>query len=265
MPSATTETINADFRSWLQKQFTDRCRKNARFSLRSFARMLDTDPSTVSQILAGKRKVSQKSINKICDRLSAAPTERRRFLPAKGAEGATADAAYHQLTADAFAVMADWYHYAILELTYVKGFQSHPRWIGAKLGLSPTEAAIAVERLERLELLERVGGRLVKTNAFLTNFADGATAPALRELQRQLLRRALEAIDFVPPEDKDITSITMAVNPERIPEARKKIKKFRRELCDFLTAGEQTQVFNLGVQLYPISHLQSLKGESTNA
>lgn len=252
MPSATSESINLNFRIWLQQQFTDRCRRNPRFSLRAFARMLGTEPTSISQILAGKRKVSKKTITRICDRLSATPDLRSQFLPAKTAEAAEPD--FRQLTADAFAVMADWHHYAILELTYVKGFQSHPRWIANKLSISQAEASIAVDRLLRLELLAQEKGRLVKTDAFLTNFKDGFTAPALKELQRQILQKGMEAIEFTKAEEKDITSMTMAVDLKQLPEARQKIKKFRRELSAFLEKGERELVYHLGIQLYPVSN-----------
>ncbi|MGE3261541.1 MAG: TIGR02147 family protein [Bacteriovoracia bacterium] len=246
-----------DFRWWLQKEFTDRSRKNPRFSLRSFAKLLDMDASSVSQILAGKRRISPKIVEKISNRLSVPPATKAQLLaalPKKKPESTTAVPAFHQLSADAFAVMADWYHYAILELTFTKNFSDSPKWIAKKLGISATEASVALERLERLELLERKEGRLVKTEAFLTNYSEGQTGPALKELQRQLLQKALAAIDLVPQEMKDITAMTMAVDPTLIPEAKARIKTFRRELCAFLDQGNRTHVFNLGVQLIPLSN-----------
>ena len=153
----------------------------------------------------------------------------------------------------AFAVIADWYHVAILELTFAEGFDESPAWIAKKLGISPTEVKIALERLERLELLERVDGRLRKTNTYLTNFRDGVTAPALKSFQRQILEKAITAIDLTPQEDKDITSMTMSIAPERLPEARQLIRRFRRELCALLETGPRRRVYNLGVSLYPVS------------
>jgi transcriptional regulator with XRE-family HTH domain len=259
MPSASPIEVNENFRQWLQKEFTDKCRNNPRYSLRSFSRLLETDPSSVSQILAGKRRVSTKAIQKICDRLSMPPEIYQRLLEGEPAPNAVRTGAIHQLSADAFAVIADWYHYAILELTMSVGFKSDPRWIAHKLSITPAEATIAVERLLRLDLLKRQRGRLVKSDDTLTNYREGVTAPALREFQRQVLQKALQAIDFTLPEEKDITSMTMAVNVELLPEARKRIKAFRRELCDFLMQGPRTKIYNLGVQLYPVSSATNKK------
>lgn len=255
MKTQTQTQAPTDFRWWLQKEFTDRSRKNPRFSLRAFAKLLDMEASSVSQILAGKRKVSAKLAGQICDQLSVPPDQKRMLLSglAKAVPAAAATPNYYQLTADAFAVVADWYHYAILELTFAENFQSSPKWIARKLGVSATDVTVAVDRLLRLELLENKDGRLVKTEAFLSNYSEGQTAPALKELQRQLLRKALEAIDHTPQEMKDITSMTMAASPDKIPEAKERIRRFRRELCAFLEDGPRTAVFNLGIQLYPLS------------
>lgn len=202
-------------------------------------------------------------MHKICDRLSTPPTVREEFANQEPKKRGPNAPGFALLAADAFAVMADWHHYAILELTFTKNFQSNPNWIAKKLKISSTEATVAIQRLLRLELLEELEGKLVKTDAFLTNYHEGFTAPAQKELQRQILRKALEAIDHTPQSEKDITSITMAMDPKKIPAAKEKIKKFRRSLCKFLSGGEEnTRVYNLGLQLYPISETTTEAGDS---
>lgn len=113
---------------------------------------------------------------------------------------------------------------------------------------------MAVERLIRLGVLIEENGTLKKTNRFITNIpTPGFTANPQRELQRQILKLGLEAIDFCPPEERDMTSMTMAIDVEKIPEARKLITKFRRDMCAFLEEGKQSRVYHLGIQLYPVS------------
>jgi uncharacterized membrane protein (DUF106 family) len=47
--------------------------------------------------------------------------------------------------------------------------------------------------------------------------------------------------------------MTMSIDVKKLPEARKIIKKFRREMSQFLESGNQTRVYQLGIQLFPIS------------
>jgi uncharacterized protein (TIGR02147 family) len=262
---------HSDFRLWLQEEYTKRCGKNPSYSLRAFAALLDLDSSSVSQILTGKRKASAKLALGIFEKLGVHPTIAQRILgslkPTAGRPSnqtkkkqSTPEPNYGQLTLDAFAVVADWYHYAIMELTVTEGFKNDPQWIARSLNISVIEVKVAIERLMRLELIEEKDGTLIQTENLLSNgFTGVTTSGAHKQLQRQVLQKALEAIDNTPQEDKDITSMTMAIDRSKLPEARKLIQKFRRDLCQFLENGKKEDIYHLGVQLYPVSKRINLK------
>jgi uncharacterized protein (TIGR02147 family) len=74
---------------------------------------------------------------------------------------------------------------------------------------------------------------------------------ALRQLQLELLDKARRAIETVPIEERDCTSITMAVEPARLPEAKKMIQRFRRRMAAYLNTGQGSEVYHLTVQLTP--------------
>ncbi len=233
-----------EFRAHLQNQLTNRCRANARYSLRAFAKTLELDASSVSQILSGKRKPSPQMIEKICAKVG---------WPAGRVPPAGSRSDYFLLTQDAFAAISDWYHYAILDLTLTKGFKSDTNWIASRLGISRAEAQIAVERLRRLGMLVEKGPKLAKAESHYVNYTPGQTSGAHREYQRQIIRKALEAVDICDPAEKDITCITIAANPRKLEAAREKIKKFRRELCAFLEDGAGETVHVMAVQLFPLT------------
>ena len=50
----------------------------------------------------------------------------------------------------------------------------------------------------------------------------------------------------------------MAIDPTKLPEARRRIRQFRDELCDYLESGDQTEVYRWNMQLVPLKG----KGES---
>jgi uncharacterized protein (TIGR02147 family) len=187
----------------------------------------------------------------VCEKLSATPAELKSFGLLKGSQNANQD--FAQLSFDTFTVISEWYHFAILELTFVKGFKSEAKWIARKLSISVIEAKNAVERLKRLELLIEEKGTLVKSEKFLTNDSAVNTSGAHRALQKQLIEKALSAIDEVEAADKDITSMTMAIDVRQLPKAKTFIRQFRRDMCSLLEVGNPTQVYNLGIQLYPLS------------
>ncbi len=252
---ATRKHLDSDqkekFKFWLKQQLASRCQKNPRYSLRNFSRTLKLDPSTVSQILNGKRFPSRTVALEICERLSANPKQIKNMGLLDSTK--SADHQTYLLAHDTFSVIADWYHYAILELSFTKAFEADPRWVGSQLGISSLQAKDAIERLLRLGLLIERNGRLQKAQAMITNDQGINTSGARKSLQKQIIAKALEATDSVPQEEKDITSITMAIDPKNLDRARELTKKYRRQMCALLEDGEQTQVYNLAIQLYPIS------------
>lgn len=245
-----SEDERMNFRLWLQRQFTERCKRNPRYSLRAFAKTLNMDASSLSQILGGKRAVSKKTIQTLCEKLSATPQDLKNFGLLK-VEAKDED--FMQVSLDTFSVISEWYHYAILELTFTSGFKADPKWIARKLSITVEEAKAATERLKRLGLLLEENGSLIKSSKFITNLSAVNTSAAHRELQRQVIEKALSAIDECQPEEKDITSITMAIDVKKMGAAKDLIRKFRRDLSALLEDGEQSRVYNLAIQLYPIS------------
>jgi transcriptional regulator with XRE-family HTH domain len=233
-----------EFRVRLQDEFARRCRHNPRYSLRAFAKHSSLDPSTLSQILSGKRRVSEKMRAKLSERLN---------IPTSATAEPTLNEKYRLLQMDAVTAISDWQHFAILDLTLLKNFKSEIPWIARKLNLSLTEARTSVERLQRLGLLKTQNGKLVKAVSHFSNYAEGMTSLAHKEYQRQVITKALQAVDTCAQERKDITSITIAADSSKLKAAKEMIKTFRHKLCDFLEAGPGDAVYHLAIQLYPVT------------
>jgi uncharacterized protein (TIGR02147 family) len=106
-----------------------------------------------------------------------------------------------------------------------------------------------------LGLLKKFKGRWISTKINLETSHDVASA-ALRKSHKQTLEQAIEALDNVELSQRDITSITMAIDVKKIPLAKEMIRKFRRELAAALETDKRTEVYNLNVQLVPVSKTQ---------
>ncbi|MGZ3682630.1 MAG: helix-turn-helix domain-containing protein, partial [Bdellovibrionota bacterium] len=112
----------------LKAELARRCRENPAYSLRAFAKSLGFSPAFVSKLLKGQRRFTEATINRVAQRLEIDPADFVRFRSAaqkKKPAGAAAEsdgAAFRRIELDQFQLIADWYHFAILELTTVKGF-----------------------------------------------------------------------------------------------------------------------------------------------
>lgn len=248
----------------LENELAKRTERNSRYSLRSFAKSLKLVPSAVSEILTGKRLPSPKMAQKIVSSLQLSPEDSNRFIQslalAHQQRSSMRPVSFQkkslqppkELSIEMFRVIAEWYHSAILELTFVEGFQSNYRWIASQLGLTQIEVKLAVSRLFKLGLLVNQDGTWIKSEAQVTTADKHMTNVGLQKMQKQCLEKAILSLQEDPIENRSMTTMTMAIDPERLTQAKEKIKKFNRELCAFLESGNQKKVYNLTIGLYPI-------------
>lgn len=257
-----------DYRDFLKDLLESRIQKNYKYSLRAFARDLDIAPQVLSAVFNRKKGISTARAVKLASKLGLSEQETSYLCDLVDLAHARSTASqkvaairlarykntlrFETLKMDTLHVISDWYHFAILELTYVEGFKSDISWIARKLKISNHEASQAVERLLRLNLLSKQKGVLKKTDAHLTTSHD-IPSEAIRNFNRQILQKANDALTFQELADRDLTTMTMAIDVKKIPEAKNKIRSFRRELTDFLETGVREEVYCLSVQLFRLS------------
>jgi uncharacterized protein (TIGR02147 family) len=242
-------------REFLQHELTRRIQMNPRYSLRAFSKALGMSHTVLSLVLSGKRPLSKQSLQKVGAIFSIDPQTMDRFSKKKSVEAAEqrAEVAARQLSLDTFALVSDWYHYAILSLLETDRTDLDPTWISRRLGITTTEARSAIERLLRLELIAQVDGVWKQVGGPIRIDATLGTA-ATRKFQKQLLEKAMFSLENDAPELRDVSSITFAFDPGRLAEVAQEIRKFRREFCERQEKlGQPQEVYNLTVQFYPVS------------
>ena len=250
--------------AWLQTEFQIRRKKNPSYSLRRMAQQLELPSGRLSEILSGRRRLTKPIALRISERFSYTPERRQQFLAVVEAarKGATSvvytEADYLQLSTDAFHVLADWHHFAILSLMELHDFDRKPTAIAARLGISSVEARSSLDRMTRLGLIREDGEKMVKTSGNITTTHDIESA-ALKLSHKQNLDLASAALDDVELALRDVTSVTMAIDVAKLPLAKEMIKKFRRQLSAFLESDLKNEVYNLNVQLFPLTKKRSKK------
>lgn len=261
--------IQPDFYSspadWLRAEFINRRKQNPQFSLRAMAKHLDLPPGRMSQLLSKKRPFTLQQGEKIADNLAYSPEQRQALLNliVQSRKQETKHLAallktkrvatqYNPIKADQFHLIADWYHFALLSLIETDDFRPNVSWISKRLGVGTTEVRAALDRLERLGLIAVLPDSVKLVHADNAAYSE-IPSPALRLSHKQSLEQAIAALDAVPQEERDITSITMAIDKRKIPEAKKIIKEFRLQLSSLLESGDRQEVYNLNIQLIPIT------------
>lgn len=237
----------------LKSELEARSRRNQNYSLRSFARSLKIDSSTLSAILRGKRPLSPKTAKRILDELELDPETKSKYLGAsfgidhqRGGERK-----FTQLDNEALEVICGWEHYAILSVLELSHFPGTVTAAAKRLNISTGVVIPALHRMERLGLVERRGHQWASLGKQLTT-TQGIQNAALRKANREYIEKALYSLYQHATSERDISGITMAISNKKLPQAFEMIRDFRRKLCSFLEDGVKDEVYRLNVQLFPL-------------
>ena len=126
--------IDGDFyKSTMREHLSRRIETNPRYSLRAYAKALTVDVSDLSKVFSNKKALSIPNAEKISYKLGLDPDEkdlfmlsvftdhqergRKKRIPQTILENV--DRKERALNTDEFRIVADWYHAAILELSYI--------------------------------------------------------------------------------------------------------------------------------------------------
>ena len=249
--------------------------KNPAFSIRAFSKRLGVSPTTLSRILNGRRSVSAKLATQLIERLGLSPIEAQKILSLfpvrrqyRRSELSEDDSTTQQsliLTMDQYHVVSEWFHFGLRALLRTKDAQSsrkhcEPKWLAKRLGINPSEAAKAIERLLRLEMIERLpDGRLRATDVSFHSI-DGVSSASIRQNHAQHLELARASLERDSVESRDFTNLVIAINPKKISEAKEVIRKFRKKIETVLedeSTGPKQEVYSLAIQLFPLTQTQN--------
>ena len=239
---------------------------NRRYSLRAFAQRIGVDSSTLSRLFSGKRAVTKDMFDKIADRIGLDPEQRAPFRSSIADYNSRIDEKYRLLSQDTYRLIADWYHFAILELMKTGQFKSDPRRIAKQLKISVPQVNSALERLKRVGFLtQNKKGQWIESAGSTTNAEPHEVTAANSQLQLQLMQKATEAIQDVPFSKRDQSSMILAVDPKKIKEVRRRIDRFRRELTEYLEKDKsRSAVYSILISFFPLTQISETQ-ERQNA
>jgi uncharacterized protein (TIGR02147 family) len=244
----------------LREDFSKRQRTNPAYSLRAYSRDLGIHPSTLSQVLRGIRPLPFKHSRSITDRLRLGGKDRTLFSDSVGRKHIALDQIRvgeddrrFILDETYFQIIAEWEHFAVLALFDCADFKPNSDEVRERLGLSRMRTEVVLANLLRYGLLLREkDGTLVQKHAEVRTTEDVASS-ALRASHQETLDLGKTKLESVPIELRDFSSMTVAIDPEKLPEFKAILREFRRKVAELAKTGHPSAVYQLGQQFYPIS------------
>lgn len=158
-----------------------------------------------------------------------------------------AQAAYH----------SNWFLPAIRELAARSDFREDAAWIAGTLrpAITVAEASMALEKLQELGLLVRDETGQLRQGDSLVTTGEETRRLHVRAYHRSMINRGIEAMDDLPKEERDISSLTLCLGPTGLKRFKERLQRFRRELLELSALeSDPQQVIQINFQLFPLSH-----------
>jgi len=245
----------------LKSTFNQKILKNHRYSLRAFSNYLKIDPSSLSQILKGKRKFPIRHAEKTVETLCLNEPDAQKFLKSvllaereikNSAKGKPMD--WDIISEDKhFKIIANWEYYAVLNLIGLDNFDHKIASISDRLGI-PTDLAtqIITDLIENELLKEDAHGKWKRMRPHLFTINE-TPSDALKEAHSQELNKACESLYKDAPEIRGFYSATVMTNQVALKKAKKLSLEFLERIIKIFETGPKEEVYQLGIQLFPLT------------
>lgn len=248
------ESIDA----FLTDELRRRVRLNPRYSLRSFARNLHISPGALSEILRGRRQLSLKSVPHIVRAIGLNAAEGRHLLHL-AQKAKTKEIEIHTNARDEmalgeqlFSLISEWYHFAILNLLECEDFKWNAQWVARRLGISRIQAQMAMDVLLRMGLVERKNGKYQGRSEAVLSPSEIPSA-AVRSYHRQILEKAIMALEAQALNERDISGSGFALDPAHLPAVKKELSEFQDRIVAKYSRGTKTEVYFLEMALFKLT------------
>jgi uncharacterized protein (TIGR02147 family) len=264
-----------DYRAYLRAYFDDRKKTDTRFSHRWLAQRLDLSTSNfIMLVMQGKRNLNQSLCLKISEvfkhsrkeaeyfenmvRFIQSGTSKEKDLYFSRLAALRKNIKVDKIEENQYEYYSNWYNPVIRELVTSPGFDGKPDTLCRLLqpSITPKQAKRSIELLQKLGLIKKRGSGYVQTAPLIATGPE-VNSLAVANFHRAMGRLAVEALDRIPKQERNITASTVYLTADMFDTVRKKIEDFRKELLALAeTVKEGERVYQINFQVFPVSKMQ---------
>lgn len=249
----------------LRQEYLRRASQTKKYTLRNFAIDLDLSPSTLSEFVNSKKRLSQKTALKVAEALRLNRLDTEIFLTSlmatkPGIKKITAEKRLKQLMQkkQTFKLQekelqfADsWHHFAILELLALK-INSYET-IATSLELPIDDVKRALELLTNLGWVKKINAEYICTFDS-SDTTDDVPSATIKKYHQSVLNKSQDVLHKLPVNEREFQSVTLTFNKDEMLEAKEMIRAFVDQFCDrFGNTANKKNVCQLAVQFYGVS------------
>jgi len=238
---------DTDYRELLRRYYTKKKIQSSKYSYRTMGRQLDVDSSQLFRIIRGeqhlptrcipmaKKLLSESGISdKYFELLFAtsriySSSQRQEILHTANI---ISDIECHQIEPSELSFLDNWWIPVVRSFLEVSEGRAIPEEIATRISpeITRDQAQEALEVLKTLHMIKRLSsGRLGLAQTHLS-VGGSEKSDAVRAYQKQVLTLGLASLDSFSVDERDVSTLTLAVDAECFQDLRDMAKEFRRQV-----------------------------------
>lgn len=252
---------NERMRELLEAEFKKANKRNPSFSMRAFAISLGVIPQELYPFLKGKRNFSSSKIEKVLETMAIEQRVKDEIMGLSSSSNLAFGV--YKSNEEKFLlddvknseVISNWQVIAVYTALDLDNIKFTPKELAEYLLIDIDKVNEALVILIRLGVIEEREGEYVKSGR---DFQTASLFPSesIREHHRQMALKAYNAIDHIHMKERNFSSIKFCTSRKKLQKANKMLEEFRNFLADYLSSGEKEVVYNLNLQLFPLSKIK---------
>jgi uncharacterized protein (TIGR02147 family) len=260
-----------DYRKLLKDLFEEQKSQNRYFSYRVLAEIVGfTSAGFFTKILQGSVNISSQKALAFAKAFHMSRLETRYFelLVAFNQAKTHDERRYYfeqliatrrnkikSMTTEQYELFSEWYYVAIKEILEFYPFKGNFKQLGNMLqpAVHPNDAKKAIETLEALGMIKKKEGhyRVVQE---IVSTGESWENVAVTNFQLNTADLAKDAIQNVPKEAREISTLTINVSQKSFDQIKEKLRNYRKDILEIAKKdSEKDRVYHLNLQLFPLS------------
>lgn len=245
-------------------------RQNPKFSMRALATKVGVSHVFMGKLLKGSAAIPDKKIPALIkalnlDELSQGELrealvydtikEKLDAFPSLKSKKKLATEMFDEYPLKYFSVLDNWYDLVLLDLLTCASVDKSPLKLARALGLTTAEVEASLEKSSGLGLAKYANGEWSKISKKirLPTSMPGAVTRQYYEQVLDKIRLELRRTSAENFARRSITNISIAVNPAKLPEAKKRLQQAIYDIASDLAEGDSQEVYHLTTALIPVS------------
>lgn len=237
--------------AFLRDRIADIQSKNPRVSIRSICIRAGISSGRMTDLLNGRRALSEYYAEKLVFGLKLHRQERDDLYSFITVHSRKAPQRRLQ-TESQFSEIVGWENYAILNILKTQNHIPTAAWIAERLSIAPDLVAQSLESLFQRGLIKKTGDGFEWVSDYITSSWEFSNE-SQQESHHQVLDKSIETLHKTAPHLRDYSSLTLAIDMEKMEIAKKLIGEFRKKFGRQFEAGPKSEVYNLSIQFFPLT------------